>query len=69
MWNQWVEVGKHFRDQLRLSGFGVDTEELIIKRISPLSMVDSTQQLVCTLLDFVSGYLASNYPTKEQRKS
>lgn len=53
-WSQWVEVGKHFRDQLRLSGFGADTEELIIKRISPLPMAESTHQLVCTLLDFVS---------------
>src|SRR5262249_46947136 len=49
-----VEVGKHFRDQLRMSGFGADTEGLIIKRLSPLPMVESTQQLVCTLLDFVS---------------
>jgi hypothetical protein len=54
MWNQWVEIGKHFRDQLRISGFGADTEELIIKRISSLPMVESTQQLACTLLDFVS---------------
>lgn len=54
MWNQWVEVGKHFRDQLRISGFGAETEGLIIERISSLSMVESTQQLAHTLLDFVS---------------
>lgn len=53
-WSQWVEVGKHFRDQLRISGFGADTKGLIIERISPLPMIESTQQLVCTLLDFVS---------------
>jgi hypothetical protein len=54
IWSQWIEVGKHFRDQLRISGFGADTEELIIKRIAPLPMAESTQELVCTLLDFVS---------------
>jgi len=54
IWSQWVEVGKHFRDQLRISGFGADTKELIIDRISSLSMNESTQELVCTLLDFVS---------------
>lgn len=53
-WNQWIEVGKHFRDQLRVSGFGADTEGLIIERLSSLPMVESTQQLTCTLLDFVS---------------
>lgn len=53
-WNQWIEVGKNFRDQLRISGFGANTEELVIKRLAPLPMVESTQQLVCTLLDFVS---------------
>jgi hypothetical protein len=53
-WSQWVEVGKHFRDQLRISGFGPHTEKLIIERISQLSMAESTQQLVCTLLNFVS---------------
>jgi hypothetical protein len=54
VWSQWIEVGKHFRDQLRISGFGADIEELITERISPISMVESTQQLACTLLDFVS---------------
>lgn len=54
-WNQWVQVGKHFRDQLRISGFGADTENLIIERISQMPMSESTQQLVHTLLDFVSN--------------
>jgi hypothetical protein len=54
IWNQWIEVGKHFRDQLRESGFGIRTEELIIERFAKMDMAESTQQLVRTLLGFVS---------------
>ncbi len=54
IWSQWVEIGKHIRDQVRKSGFGCDTEELIIERLSPLPMAESSQQLACDLLDFVS---------------
>ncbi len=53
-WYQWIEIGKHTRDQVRESGFGADTEKLIADRLSPLSMVESSQQLACNLLDFVS---------------
>lgn len=53
-WNQWIEIGKHIRDQVRESGFGPDTEGLIIKRLAPLPMIESSRQLACDLLDFVS---------------
>jgi len=54
MWSQWVEIGKHVRDQVRQNGFGLNTEELIAERLSSLSMVDSSHKLTCDLLDFVS---------------
>lgn len=54
IWSQWVEIGKHIRDQVRESGFSSDTEELIIKRLSPISMVESSNKLACDLIDFVS---------------
>jgi hypothetical protein len=53
-WSQWVEIGKHVRDQVRQSGFGSDTEGLIVERLAPLTMVASSHQLACDLLDFVS---------------
>jgi hypothetical protein len=53
-WSQWVEIGKHIRDQVRQSGFGPNTENLIIDRLSLLPMVESSHQLACSLLDFVS---------------
>lgn len=53
-WSQWIEVGKHTRDQVRKSGFSSETEGLIIERLSSLPMVESTHQLACDLLDFVS---------------
>ena len=53
-WNQWVEVGKHIREQVRESGFGLRTEGLIIERLSLLPMVESSHQLACNLIDFVS---------------
>jgi hypothetical protein len=54
MWNQWIEIGKHTRDQVRESGYGSCTEGLIIERLSPLPMVETSHQLACNLLDFVS---------------
>lgn len=53
-WSQWIEIGKHIRDQVRESGFGSCTEGLIIERLSPLPMVESSHQLACRLIDFVS---------------
>lgn len=53
-WNQWIEIGKHTRDQVRESGFGFDTEGLIIERLASFPMVESSHQLTCNLLDFVS---------------
>ena len=49
-----TQIGKHIRDQVRQSGFGLNTEDLIIDRLSPLPMVESSHQLACNLLDFVS---------------
>lgn len=54
IWSQWVEIGRHARDQVRESGFGSDTEYLIIERLSPLPMAESSHQLACNLLDFVA---------------
>lgn len=54
VWNQWIEIGKHTRDQVRKSGFGSCTEGLIVERLSPLPMVESSHQLACGLIDFVS---------------
>ena len=54
LWSQWIKIGRHTRDQVRESGFGIDTEELIVERLLPLSMVESSHQLACNLLDFVS---------------
>lgn len=53
-WKQWIEIGRHTRDQVRESGFGADTEWLILERLTPLSMVESSQELACNLLNFVS---------------
>lgn len=53
MWSQWVEIGRRTRDQVRESGFGSDTEGLLIERLAPLQMVESSHQLACNLLDFV----------------
>jgi hypothetical protein len=53
-WNQWVEIGRHTRDQVRRSGFGSDTEKLLIERLLPLPMVESSHQLTCKLIDFVA---------------
>lgn len=54
IWSQWVEIGKHVREQVRESGFGQDTEGLIIERLLPLPMAESSHLLACDLLDFVS---------------
>lgn len=54
IWKQWIEIGRHTRDQVRASGFGADTEGLIAERLTPLSMVESSYELACNLLDFVS---------------
>jgi hypothetical protein len=54
VWEQWVEIGRHTRDQVRESGFGVDTEELLIERLTPLPMAESSHQLACNLVDFVA---------------
>lgn len=53
-WSQWIDIGKHTRDQVRESGYGSCTEELIIERLSLLPMVETSHQLACDLLDFVS---------------
>jgi len=53
-WKQWIEIGRHARDQVRESGFGIDTEGLMIERLIPLPMVESSHQLACNLLDFVA---------------
>ena len=53
-WKQWIEIGRHTRDQVRESGFGADTKGLIVERLTPLSMVESSHELACNLLDFVS---------------
>lgn len=54
IWHQWVEIGKYVRDQLRISGFGFNTEKILSQRLSSLPMVESAQQLACNLIDFVS---------------
>lgn len=54
MWSQWIDIGKHVRDQVRESGYGTSTEELITERLSPMTMVETSHQLACNLLDFVS---------------
>lgn len=54
-WNQWIEIGKHVRDQVRRNGLSSDTEGLIIECLSPLSMVESSHKLACDLIDFVSN--------------
>lgn len=54
MWKQWIEIGRHTRAQVRESGFGADTEGLLAERLIPLAMTESSQQLACNLLDFVS---------------
>lgn len=53
MWKQWIEIGRHTREQVRESGFGPATEGLIVERLTPLSMVESSHELACNLLDFV----------------
>lgn len=54
MWSQWIEIGKCTRDQVRESGYGAFTESLIIERLSPLPMAETSHRLACDLLDFVS---------------
>jgi hypothetical protein len=54
IWKQWVEIGRHVRDQVRESGFGVETEFLIFQRFTALSMVESSQKFALTMLKFVS---------------
>jgi hypothetical protein len=54
IWRQWIEIGKHTRDQVRESGFGWDTEGLIVERLSSLPMAEASHQLACDLLDFVA---------------
>ena len=54
IWKQWIEIGRHIRDQVRESGFGAGTQELIVKRLIPLSMAESSHELAYNLLDFIS---------------
>jgi hypothetical protein len=54
IWRQWIEIGRHARDQIRESGFGSDTEELIVSRLIPLEMSESSHKLACNIIDFVS---------------
>lgn len=53
-WSQWIEIGRRTRDQVRESGFGHGTNELVIQRLSPLPMAESSHQLACNLIDFVA---------------
>jgi hypothetical protein len=53
-WNQWIEIGKHTRDQVRESGYGSSTEKLIIERLLHLPMVETSHRLACNLIDFVA---------------
>lgn len=54
VWDQWVKIGRHTRDQVRQSGFGKGTEQLLIERLSSLQMAESSHSLACNLIDFVS---------------
>lgn len=54
IWSQWVEIGRNVRDQVRENGFGSETEGLIVERLTPMSMVESSHQLACDLIDYVS---------------
>lgn len=54
IWKQWIEIGRHTRDQVRESGFGADTELLMLEKLISLSMVESSQELASNLLNFVS---------------
>lgn len=55
IWSQWVEIGKHARDQVRESGFGSDTDQLLVNRLSTLPMVESSRQLAYNLVDFIAN--------------
>ena len=54
IWNQWIEIGKHARDQVRKSGFGSNIAELLSERLSSISLAESSHLLACNLIDFVS---------------
>lgn len=54
IWKQWVEIGRFTRAQVRESGFGAKTESLISQRFTSFPMVESSQKLANTLLNFVS---------------
>lgn len=54
IWTQWVQIAKEAREEIRCRGFGEGAEERLAERLAPIKMTKSSENLACTLLDFVS---------------
>lgn len=54
VWTQWVLIAKHAREEIRYRGFGEGAEERLAKRLAPIQMTKASEDLVSTLLNFVS---------------
>ena len=54
LWKQWTLIGQITREEVRCRGFGEEAEERLSNRLVSIRMADTSQQLACTLLDYVS---------------
>lgn len=54
LWSQWIEIGKNVREEIRCRGFGEGAADRLATRLIPIDMTRSSENLACTLIDFVS---------------
>lgn len=54
-WREWVQIGQVTRDVIRKEGFYEGVENLLMDRIIEMNLSESSQDLIETLVDYVSA--------------
>lgn len=54
LWYQWITIGQETRDEIRQRGFGKGAEQRLADRLLPMNMTKISENLACSLIDYVA---------------